>query len=148
MRRSAASIVAIVSVTLMVLAGCSSSDDKTADKPDTTESTTTVPAGVTLGGKVNVHGSAAAKDGLEVELDNFYFGPTFIKASDNQKFKVKLKNEGSVAHTFTSDILGVDETLQPDQTKEIELNAPPTGFSGWYCKFHQAQGMQGAIFVA
>jgi plastocyanin len=143
MRRQTRSVVVIATLALLVLAGCSSSDDESSES-----SVSTVPAGVNLTGKVNIHGSSTAKEGLEVELDNFYFGPTFIKASANQKFKVELKNEGTVPHTFTSDTLGVNETLQPDQTKTIELNAPPTGFSAWYCNFHRGQGMQGAVFVA
>jgi hypothetical protein len=58
-----------------------------------------------------------------------------------------LKNEGKTAHTFTSTALGVDQTLNPDQTADVQVTLPQSGASEFHCKFHQqSNGMQGAFF--
>lgn len=103
---------------------------------------------VSLAGPTNDHGTKTAARGLEVEADDFYFGPTFIKATAGQTFTVELKNEGKATHTFTSTALGIDEELQPGQKKTVTLTAPQTGNALFFCRFHQGQGMQGAVFVA
>lgn len=102
---------------------------------------------VSLAGTTNAHGTGVAKEGLEVEADDFYFGPTFVKASANQQFTLKVKNEGKASHTFTSPDLKVDEELAPGAEKTITISAPASGFVEFHCRFHQGQGMQGAIFV-
>ncbi|MEA2685241.1 MAG: hypothetical protein QOE93_436 [Actinomycetota bacterium] len=95
------------------------------------------------------HGAAQAKDGMEIELDNFYFGPTVVTATQGQTFKVELVNEGEAPHTFTIDSLAIDVTLAPEQRMEVSITAPSTaGTVPFYCKFHQASAkMQGALVV-
>ena len=103
---------------------------------------------VSLSGTVNNHGSKNAKATMEVELDDFYMAPTFIKASAGQKITIELKNEGKATHTFTSTELGnVDEQLAPGATKTISVTAPASGHATYFCRFHQGQGMQGAVFI-
>src|SRR5688572_5419556 len=50
---------------------------------------------------------------LEMELDSFYFEPTFIKAPGDSMAMITLTNESDVPHTFTADALDVDEEIQP-----------------------------------
>ena len=106
------------------------------------------PAPVALEGQTNNHGTKDAKDKMEIEADDFYFGPSFIKASSGQQFSVVLKNEGKASHTFTIPTLGVDVQLAPGESKTITLAAPKNGSVEFHCRFHQSQGMQGAVFVA
>lgn len=82
---------------------------------------------------------------LELELDNFYFEPTFIKLPGGSTVKVELFNEGDVAHTFTIDGLDIDEELQPDARKEIEIDIGTETRYEFYCRFHGDQGMRGAF---
>lgn len=131
--------MAVLATTVLLTAACGSSDDSK-------DSGGAPP--VSLAGTTNAHGTKTAAEKLEVEADDFYFGPTFIKATAGQKFTVELKNEGKVAHTFTSTALGIDEELQPGQKKTVTVTAPQTGNALFFCRFHQGQGMQGAIFVA
>jgi plastocyanin len=84
---------------------------------------------------------------IEVEADDFYFEPTFIKVAPGQKIKVELKNEGSVAHTFTSTTLGVDQEVQPDSKATVEVTVPMSGDADFFCRFHKDNGMQGAMFT-
>jgi len=102
---------------------------------------------VSLPGKTNDHGTKSP-DGneLEVELDDFYFGPTFVKATPGQTLTLHLKNEGSTTHTFTSAALGVDKTLQAGESADVQVTLPQTGATEFHCSFHQSIGMQGAFF--
>jgi plastocyanin len=109
------------------------------------------PTSITIGNDTaNDHGEASVtgKSSLEVEQDDFYFGPTVITGSSGQKLTVELKNEGTVAHTFTIPSMNVDVELQPDQTKDVQLTFPSSGFAEFYCRFHRSSGMVGELTVA
>lgn len=128
------------------LAACSSDSSSDAKEPSSSK------APVTLSGKVNNKGTKdisgdGASTEIELEADNFYFEPTFIKVAPGQKVKVELENEGSVAHTFTSKALGVDEEVQPGAKATVEVTAPDSGNSAFFCRFHRDNGMQGALFT-
>ena len=83
-----------------------------------------------------------------MELDDFYFEPTYIKVSPGQKIELEVKNEGSATHTFTSSDLNVDDELAPDATKTVTVTAPMTaGLTEFHCNFHSGMGMRGAFVV-
>jgi plastocyanin len=107
-------------------------------------------APVSIAGKVNVHGTKDVKDGgsIEVETDDFYFGPTFIKGPAGAKVTVELHNEGKAKHTFTIDDQKVDQELDPDAKANVSVTLPSSGVLVYYCHFHRDQGMQGALFTA
>jgi predicted lipoprotein with Yx(FWY)xxD motif/uncharacterized cupredoxin-like copper-binding protein len=107
---------------------------------------------VKLSGKTNVHGqkdlSSSSNAKLELEQDDFYFSPTFIKVKAGEQLTVTLKNEGKTAHTFTSKALNVDETVQPDKTAKVTVTIPAAGGTvEFFCDFHQSMGMQGAFYT-
>jgi plastocyanin len=104
---------------------------------------------VKLDGKVNNKGTKTVKGGtIEVEQDNYYFGPTFIKAKGGATVKVELKNEGSADHTFTIDDQSIDKTVSPGDTTTVDVAIPADGKPvNFYCRFHVASGMQGAFFT-
>jgi plastocyanin len=109
------------------------------------------PSSMTIGSDTaNDHGEAtvAGMSSIEVEQDNFYFGPTVITGSSGQKLTIELKNEGSVAHTFTIDSLNVDVELQPDESKDVSVTFPQSGFTKFYCRFHRTSGMVGELTVS
>ena len=85
---------------------------------------------------------------VEVELDDYYFNPTFLKGgTPGSTITVHLKNEGKNPHTFTSTALGVDQTLSAGQTADVQVTLPQSGATEFHCKFHQtSNGMQGAFF--
>ena len=112
-----------------------------------TEDTTKAP--VSLSGDVSNHGTKEVADGakLEVEQDDFYFSPTFVKATPGAKITVELHNEGDADHTFTIDGTDVDETVKAGDTAEVEVTLPDSGATAFYCRFHKdSGGMQGAFF--
>lgn len=131
-------LVVVLAMVALSVGACGGSDDSTGSGGSPP---------VSLAGTTNDHGTATAKAELEMELDDFYFGPTFVSASAGQAFTLELKNEGKETHTFTSTALGIDEQLEPGQKRTVRVTAPQSGVALVICRIHQALGMQGAIFV-
>ncbi|MDQ4134542.1 MAG: cupredoxin domain-containing protein [Actinomycetota bacterium] len=130
--------VVVVAVALLAF-GCGSDDEES--------SPTSESPPVSLSGTVNDHGTETAGDELAMELDDNYFGPTYVQAKANQSIKLELENEGANIHTFTSETFGVDEEVSPGEKKTVTITAPGQGSVEFHCRFHQAGGMQGALFV-
>jgi plastocyanin len=97
-------------------------------------------------GTKNLSKSSSAK--LELEQDDFYFNPTFIKVKPGEKVTITVKNEGKTSHTFTSSKLKVDKTLSPDTSTKVTVTIPSRGTAfQFHCTFHQSMGMKGAFFT-
>jgi plastocyanin len=107
----------------------------------------TPAAPVELAGTTNNHGTKTATNDLKVKVSEYFYGPTYLRAGAGQKFTVELSNDGAARHTFTSDALGVDLELPPGAKRTVTLTAPASGASEFHCRFHQGQGMQGAVYV-
>jgi plastocyanin len=139
---------AIVAMMLLplLLAACGKDKTTNADSTNTTKAT---GAPVDLAGKVTNKGTkdASGASSVEVEADDFYFNPTFIKVKAGQKLTLELKNEGKATHTFTSDGLGIDKELKPGDTATVDITVPDSDASLFYCRFHQSSGMQGAVYT-
>jgi plastocyanin len=143
-------ILILLGVLAIVAVGCGGGSSTTASGNGASESS---PAGgsgnqpVPLPGQTNNKGTKSPTGNeIEVEMDDFYFNPTFIQGKPGQQLTLHLKNEGKNAHTFTSTALNVDKTLQPDQTMDVQVTLPQAGTTQFHCNFHQSQGMQGAFF--
>ena len=109
-------------------------------------------APVKLGQKVTVKGtkdvSSKSSATLEEELDDKYFNPTFIHAKAGEKITFEVKNEGSLAHTFTSDDLSIDKQINPGKSKKFTVTVPSDGaVFQFHCQFHEALGMVGAVYI-
>ena len=104
---------------------------------------------VKLAGGVNNKGTKTVKGGtIDVEVSDYYFEPTFLKAKAGTTVKVKLKNAGSAQHTFTIDSQKIDKALSPGSTTTIDVDIPANGTPvNFYCRFHVSSGMQGAFFT-
>jgi plastocyanin len=141
----------------MLGVGCGDDDDS-ADEGSQVGTTGTAASGATteavsgeapvaLAGQVNNEGTGEIDgDEMDVELDDFYFGPTFMKATPGATVTLELENEGDSAHTFTSDTLGVDQEVAAGETAEVDVTLPAEGAVAFYCRFHKDRGMQGAFF--
>jgi plastocyanin len=142
----------VVAIVALVAAGCAKSSKKSSTGSTTTvgsagASTTAAPP-VSLAGPVNDHGTKTLTgSAVDIEQDNFYFNPTFVKASAGATVALTLKNDGKAPHTFTIDSLSVDQVVQPGQTATVNLRLPAGGTVPWYCRFHKSQGMQGAFVL-
>jgi plastocyanin len=125
-----------VSLVFLFVAACGG--DNGADKA----------APVALPGKVNDHGTREleGETTLEFEADDFYFGPTYIKAAAGSTVTLEIHNEGDAAHTFTIDGAGIDQEIGPDATVSVPVTVSASTVA-FYCRFHRDGGMQGAFFT-
>lgn len=160
-------LIGTLALCAALLVGCSSdgyggSDDGSdKDSGDRTTATTeanattapdaTTPAGVELSGPVNDKGSADISDAgatpsIDIEADDSYFEPTFIKAAPGATVTVKVENEGDTAHTFTIDG-AVDQQLEPGDEATVTVDVPESGSLRFFCDFHSGMGMQGAFYT-
>jgi plastocyanin len=109
-------------------------------------------APVKLGQKVTIKGtkdvSSKSSATLEEELDDKYFNPTFIHAKAGEKITFKVKNEGSLSHTFTSDDLSIDKQVNPGKSTKFTVTVPSNGaVFQFHCQFHEQLGMVGAVYT-
>jgi plastocyanin len=137
----------LLGVMATVAVGCGGGSSTTASSSSSSSSGANASTPVSLPGQTNNKGTKTASgNSIGVELDDFYFEPTFIQGTPGQSLTLHVKNEGKNAHTFTSASLNVDKTLQPDQSMDVQVTLPQTGATEFHCNFHQSQGMQGAFF--
>ena len=127
--------------------------DRTTATTEATATTSpdTTPAGVELSGPVNDKGTADISDDgatptIDIEVDDSYFSPTFIKAAPGATVAVKLENEGDTTHTFTVDG-AVDQQLEPGADATVTVEVPESGSVRFFCDFHSGMGMQGAFYT-
>jgi predicted lipoprotein with Yx(FWY)xxD motif len=137
-------LVALVSIAVALVAGFAG--------PVTAKTTAKAP--VQLSGKFNNKGTKTARnDKIAIEVDDYYFEPTFIKATPGSTLTVSLKNEGKMEHTFTVPGQPVDVDLQPDARGTATVTVPADGALVFFCRFHGPNGtdgdlgMQGAVFT-
>jgi plastocyanin len=137
-----------LALVVVAAAGCGSSSGG-SNAGSTTQGSGSGGSGVgqinAAGVQANNHGTKTASGTTKVELDDYYFQPTVIKGKPGQKVTVKLDNAGSVEHTFTIDSQSINEMLQPGSEASVMVTIPKSGAVSFYCKFHKASGMAGAL---
>jgi plastocyanin len=151
--RKLLTVLAVLAALSLLAAACGDDDDDDVASTGSgsgsgsgSEAEGSGEAPVQLEGEVSDHGTEEAGDTLELELDDFYFGPTFVQAQPGAAVTVTLTNEGDAPHTFTIDDLDIDEEVEPGDSRDVEVTLPDEGATRFYCRFHDAQGMQGAFF--
>jgi plastocyanin len=136
----------IVLAALVGLAACGSSS-KSSGAGSGSSGALPVKLGSAVTNKGTKDISTAGAPTLELELDDNYFKPTFIKAKPGSVVTVELKNEGSNEHTFTVDGTTIDRDMKPDSSASVQVHIPTSGALAFHCKFHGSAGMQGAFFT-
>jgi plastocyanin len=137
--RLAATLVVIVSAAL-VLAGCGGDDeDEGSEEPATIE----------------IDGETANDEGTEevgggpvaLEEDDYYFGPTVLTGDPGQRVTLEITNEGDEEHNITIEEQGIDEDTEPGESTTVEAEIPESGLVAFYCSYHEAENMRGALAV-
>jgi plastocyanin len=149
-------LVALAGIALLAAAACSKSSTETVASAPPSASAMTSPeasgmtAPVQLTGKVNNKGSKALTgmtSTLDVELDNYYLEPTFVKADSGAHVTVTLKNDSKVEHNFSITSLNIDKDVEAGKTETVTVNLPSgTAPVEFFCKYHKGLGMQGAFY--
>lgn len=114
---------------------------------------TLVSAIITLTGR-NTLSDAELDGAVVVRAIDSVFSSEEIAISSTGVVRLALINDGRVYHTFTSDLLDVDEELAPGRQRIIEVTIPDdTQTIDFYCKLHSAgsaddrSGMVGVMTV-
>jgi plastocyanin len=139
MRTRVLSWLAVVLVLALVATACGKSGNGGGG------GTTTI-----AGQKANDHGTkdVSGESSLELEQDNFYFSPTILKGNAGEKLTLELSNEGSALHNFSITDQGIDQDVPSGQKAEVTVTFPQSGTLVFFCKYHQTQGMVGALEVS
>jgi plastocyanin len=109
--------------------------------------------GAAKGGKANIAGQTVNNHGTktvsgdetEMELDDYYFGPTLLRGKPGAKVKLELRNQGSVEHNLTIASQGIDKDIEASEDATVTVTIPKSGVVAFYCKYHRSMGMAGAL---
>jgi plastocyanin len=145
-------ITALAAASLLFAGACSSSSSSTSPAAGGSASGTESGT-ITIGSdQANDHGTedATGKSSFEIDANNdqgFYFKPTVLTGSASQSITLEIKNEGSVPHNFSIESLGVDVTIDPGSSQEVDVKFPASGTVEFFCSFHRSLGMAGELEV-
>jgi len=90
---------------------------------------------------------ASGVPSLELEADNYYFEPTFVRGTAGQKLKLQLTNDSSTLHNISVPALLIDKDIAAKSKIEVDVTLPQSGVLLFLCKLHTAQGMNGELLV-
>jgi plastocyanin len=89
---------------------------------------------------------------VAVESGDDSFSPTYVKVAPGAHVTFDITNTGTITHTFTIDPTlstpGIDKAFGRKGDKAtVSVVAPAAGQAlVFYCKYHQQEGMQGALY--
>jgi len=130
-------------------AGGSKTPTTETSSPEASPSETESEGGqITIGSdSANDHGTkdVSGQSSVEVELDSFYFEPTVIKGTAGAQIKLELSNDSTIVHNLSLTDQKVDQDVLPDQSMDVTVTIPQSGFVEFFCKYHKAQGMVGEL---
>jgi YVTN family beta-propeller protein len=105
---------------------------------------------VTLGGVAYAdHGTKDVGNlsELELEADDYYFSPTFLRGKPGQKLTLLVENEASTLHNISIPALGIDKDIPPKGKVQVDVTFPASGMLAVSCKFHGSLGMNGRLLT-
>lgn len=85
---------------------------------------------------------------LELEADDYYFGPSVLRGNPGQKLTLMMENEASTLHNITIPALGIDKDIPPKGKVRLDVTFPASGALTFSCKFHGPLGMAGMLKVS
>src|SRR2546430_1019231 len=106
---------------------------------------------ITLGGVTYAnHGTKDVRNlsKLELEADDYYFSPTFLRGRPGQKLTLLAESEASTLHNISIPALGIDRNIPPKGKVEVNVTFPSSGVLAFFCKFHGALGMNGQLLTS
>ena len=84
---------------------------------------------------------------VNLEADEYYFEPAFLRGTPGQKLKLAIENESSTLHSFTIPEQKLDMDIPPKGKVVVEVTFPPSGVVRFFCKFHSELGMEGELMT-
>ena len=105
---------------------------------------------ITLGGVTYAdHGikDVRTRARLELEADDYYFSPTFLRGEPGQKLTLVVESEASTLHNISLPALGIDKDIPPKGKVQVDVTFPASGVLAFSCKFHGPLGMNGQLLA-
>ena len=95
------------------------------------------------------HGTKDVKGqgALDLEADNYYFEPTFLRGTPGQKIKLEIKNDSATLHNFSIPEQNLDVNIPRKGKVVVEITFPSSGVVAYFCKFHVSRGMNGELLT-
>jgi plastocyanin len=84
---------------------------------------------------------------LELEADDYYFSPTFLRGKPGQKLTLLVESEARTLHNLSISSLGIDKDIPPKGKVRLEVTFPASGVLAFTCKFHGGLGMNGQLLT-
>lgn len=84
---------------------------------------------------------------VNLEADEYYFEPAFLRGTPGQKLKLEIENESSTLHSFTIPEQSLDMDIPPKGKVVVEVTFPPSGVVRFFCRFHSELGMDGELLT-
>src|SRR5262245_3971167 len=84
---------------------------------------------------------------LELEADDYYFAPTFLRGEPGQKLTLEIENESGTLHNISLPEQHIDRDIPPKGKVKVEVTIPPSGALHCFCTFHGALGMNGELLA-
>jgi YVTN family beta-propeller protein len=84
---------------------------------------------------------------LELEADDYYFAPTFLRGTPGQTLTLEIENESGTLHNLSIPALHLDKDIPPKGKMHIQVTMPQSGAVHFFCKFHTAMGMNGELLA-
>ena len=73
------------------------------------------------------------------------FDPTVLSGSGGQTLTISLDNSTSSLHNFSLPQQQLDQDVPPGQSVKVTVTLPASGELVFFCKYHHARGMLGAL---
>jgi YVTN family beta-propeller protein len=84
---------------------------------------------------------------LELEADDYYFAPTFLRGTPGQTLTLEIENESGTLHNLSIPALHLDKDIPPKGKVHVQVTMPQSGAVHFFCKFHTAMGMNGELLA-
>ena len=144
-------VLAIAGAFALTLGACSSGNEGSSEAASGTgdpAAGSTCAAAAGLSGPIEDRGTAETSGGaITLDASEFAFSPTCIEAAAGETLEVTVKNGGSALHNLSVESLGIDQDVRAGETITVEVTLPDSGAVPFLCKYHVANGMQGAFVI-
>jgi YVTN family beta-propeller protein len=84
---------------------------------------------------------------LDLEADDYYFAPTFLRGEPGQQLTLEIENESGTLHNISLPEQHIDKDIPPKGKVKVEVTIPSSGVVHFFCKFHGALGMNGELLA-
>ncbi len=91
------------------------------------------------------HGErATVGPAARIAAGDFFFDPTCLTDVPTGTFSLVVTNTGAALHNFSLPAQGIDQDISPGQKVTLTITVGTTALP-YFCKYHRASGMVGAL---